>query len=369
MNPGGGDDGPRPIDAPPDTTDGRMIDNPPGSYCVGAGLDICLPAPPTGDLTLPTTNPLVTDMNNQCTNVVMQTGGPALCVIAGHSITVNADMTATGMRPLVLIATDTITLNNTIDVSSTVGGATGAGMNSSLCSAATAGSNDNNGAGGGGGGAFGTTGGDGGDGDNPNGKGGKGGKVSSPGPVRGGCQGGNGGDGDMMHKGGAGGNGGGAIVLIAANQIAIGASIYASGAGGVRGTGNNVNFNSACGGGGGGGSGGLIALDAPTITVGGVLAANGGGGGGGGGDNGTGTSGSDGTTGTSFAMAASGGNGGGSTAFSGGNGGSGAGGTNAATGGASSAAGGGGGGGGQGVVWVHSASFQAANVSPAATMH
>jgi len=62
----------------------------------------------------------------------MQTGAPALCVIAGHSITVNADMTATGMRPLVLIATDTITLNNTIDVSST-STATGAGMNSSAC--------------------------------------------------------------------------------------------------------------------------------------------------------------------------------------------------------------------------------------------
>jgi hypothetical protein len=367
---GGGSDAPAVPDAPPDVAiDARIPDGAPGSYCVGTGLNICLPTTPTGDITLPMANPLDTGMNNNCTNIVMQTNGPELCVVAGTNITVTADMTATGMRPLVLIATNQITLNFTIDVSSTSAGATGAGFNSSLCIAAGPGANDNSGASGGAGGGFGTAGADGGDGDGNNAKGGKGGKVTAPTPVHGGCPGGKGGDGDAGHHGGAGGNGGGALVLIAGTSINSGASLYASGAGGVKGTGNNVGADSPCGGGGGGGSGGLIALDAPMVTIGGVLAANGAGGGGGGGDNGTGTSGGDGTISTLFAMAATGGNGGGSMIFVGGAGGNGAGGTNAPTAGGSVLAGGGGGGGAEGVVWVHSANLQAANVSPAATMH
>jgi len=62
-NGGSGDAATR--DGPPDTAiDSKMIDTLPGMYCVGTGLNICLPAPPTGDITLPMANPLVTDTDS-----------------------------------------------------------------------------------------------------------------------------------------------------------------------------------------------------------------------------------------------------------------------------------------------------------------
>jgi hypothetical protein len=72
------------------------------------------------------------------------------------------------------------------------------------------------------------------------------------------------------------GQGGGAIQLDAATSITIGAaaSINAGGAGGSYVYGGGLSGNGA-----GGGSGGAILLEAPTVSVTGILAANGGGGG------------------------------------------------------------------------------------------
>ncbi|MGE5186711.1 MAG: hypothetical protein ACM31C_31875 [Acidobacteriota bacterium] len=344
------------------------------AFCFGKDLNLCLSAMPSGAITLPGANPLDTDTDANCTEVVAQTNGPAVCVIAGATITVNADMTATGSRPLALIATDTVTMNATIDVSSTSGGRTGAGASAAPCAVTENGTPDAHGGGGGAGGSFGASGGAGGKGDNNDQNGGTGGVGGSaplpiaPPPLRAGCAGGNGGNGDGTHPGGAGGASGGAIAIIAGTRIQIGASVYASGAGGGAGTGNNSTLDVQCGGGGGGGSGGMIALDAPTIQVGGVLAANGGGGGGGGGDNGTGTGGSDGSTVLYSSIANGGGGGGMGPDQTGGGGGNGAAGAVAANAGGSVKAGGGGGGGGLGVIWVHG-TLSAANLSPSPTAH
>ncbi|NVB81232.1 MAG: hypothetical protein HOV81_22745, partial [Kofleriaceae bacterium] len=91
-----------------------------------------------------------------CTQVVAQTGGPELCVIAATQITIDAasTITATGARPLVFVATDTITIAGTLDVSSKRSPArVGAGGNSSACTASANGTGNANGGGGGGGGS------------------------------------------------------------------------------------------------------------------------------------------------------------------------------------------------------------------------
>jgi hypothetical protein len=92
--------------------------------------------------------------------------------------------------------------------------------------------------------------------------------------IHGGCAGGKGGAGMMAGTGALGGDGGGAIYLIAGVRIDVVGSIEASGAGG-RSCGGNSD------GGGGGGSGGLIGLDAPLVMLSdtAVVIANGGGGG------------------------------------------------------------------------------------------
>jgi hypothetical protein len=95
--------------------------------------------------------------------------------------------------------------------------------------------------------------------------------VTAVSALRGGCD-GQAGNGPGETKG-VKGPGGGVVYLIAGKEIDISGAINASGgAGGGGGSG-------ACAGGGGGGSGGMIALDAPLITVSGLLLANGGGGG------------------------------------------------------------------------------------------
>lgn len=96
--------------------------------------------------------------------------------------------------------------------------------------------------------------------------------------LRGGCRGGDGGSADNAHHG-TGGNGGGAVYLIARKAINILGDVFASGAGGVTTVGNL----GAEEGGGGGGTGGMIGLDAPSIQIQGHVVANGGAGGGGGG--------------------------------------------------------------------------------------
>lgn len=225
-------------------------------------------------------------------------------------------LAARGSRPFAIIATGTVVLVGTSLLEVGMGGA---GAQDTCVDGAQDGEPDTNGGGGGGGGALGAAGGHGGDGDSDNGRsdGAPGGIASlPPTAIIGGCRGGKGGDGD--DAGGKGGAGGGAIFVVSALEISIGADagVNAGGAGGdggVKATGGDA-------GGGGGGSGGTILLEAPRVRNDGTLSANGGGGGEGS-DNGgmTGQKGFDATLGTERALGGNGRSSGGQGGAPGGN--------------------------------------------------
>ena len=255
------------------------------------------------------------------------------CVIAGTTVTIplGATVTVTGTKPLVLLATQTLTIDGTLDVASKiVGDQVGAAANDAGCNAGTA----PGALGGGAGGSFGAAGGNGG---NPNG--GTAGAAAPPSALRGGCRGQDGSE-QVADTRGIGGNGGGVVYLIAETAIAIGATgvVNASGAGGSNGV-------SDLAGGGGGGSGGLIGLDSPSVTNAGLVFANGGGGGEGSGNSNPGRAGSDPVN----ASPASGGSG---LSGNGGDGGNGGAGATGIGGPGIQASDGGGGGGGVGAIRV-----------------
>ncbi len=345
-------------DEPPgDGSVDSSIDSPPALPCFGTPLVACLTTLPSQALALPAAINTMTD----CQQVLPQTNGPELCVIAGTSVTVPATTRVTGPRGLVVVSTSTITVDGSLDASSTAL-VPGGGANPSSCPAAGTGSSDAGGGAGGAGGGFATQGGDGGRGDeNDNGmpagkaSGGVAAATQTTAVLRGGCRGGNGGDGNGGFTTGS--NGGGAVYLIAASSITVSTNggVYASGGGGGGGP--------ACGGGGGGGSGGMIGFDAPAITIDGKVAANGGGGGGGGGSTGASLAGTDGTT-TMYNTRAPGGAPGGGNGVAGGLG-SALGNLTGAI-GANGDCGGGGGGGGIGVVWTHG-TVTGTQISPAPT--
>ncbi len=340
--------------------------------CFGTSIVIvCLDVQPTGEVTLPAaTNPLDTSVDANCTEIEPQTNGPDLCVIAGTTVTVSASFVAIGSRPLVLVGIDAVNVtgSGTIDVSST-STRTGAGHNEAACEVPNSGTSDGGGAGGGAGGSFGTGGGNGGTGDTNGGAGGMapGGVVRAAQPIpaflRGGCPGGQGGAGNGTN-GGPPGDGGGAAHLIAGASIMIEGNVFASGVGGKTHSGN-TGFRE---GGGGGGSGGMIGIDAPAISIAGIVAANGGAGAGGGGDvAGGGTPGGDGTTimFSTRAVHGAGDTGGGGAV---GSDGTALGGTTAST-AASGTAGGGGGGAGVGVIWIDGTVNGGLKISPPPTPH
>lgn len=295
--------------------------------------------------------------------VIDQGSGENLRVIRVSSFTLNSGAVffAEGSLPLAIAATGAIQIDGFLSVGS--GPFTpprrifvGAGSNSSLCGTGTGqpGTDDDDGPGGAGGGGFGSPGGTGGLGDNnavgmqssnPGGPGGT--SVTAPAIIRGGCAGGTGGVG--FGGAPAGGNSGGALLLLSATSITIGSNggIYAGGAGGLAG---QMGERS---GGGGGGSGGLVALDAPTVLVEGRVAANGGGGGEGSDQNGgaDGDPGDRATVGEAVAL------GGGDNLGNAGDGGDGAAGSNDAQDGEGDVAGAGGGGGGIGFLLVWAQSF------------
>lgn len=255
--------------------------------CFGTGLvvDVCFPQPPSGSLIV--TNGVVIDTasvgGSNCTMIVGQPSGPSLCVVARDMITIPVGTTlrATGPNPLVLIAGTTLDLSGQLDVSSHRGGTVGAGARVT-CGIGVDGADAPSpprAGGGGAGGSFAGAGANGGPGHNGP-AGGVALAASNPTFVVGGCPGGAGGDGAGGGGGGMGGAGGGAVYLIAGSSIVVGGSVTASGAGGARGIGG---LDSG-GGGGGGGAGGMIAFDAPSLMITGMLHANGGGGGGGNGD-------------------------------------------------------------------------------------
>jgi hypothetical protein len=337
------------VDAPPDTR-----------TCYGTGIvQVCFAAPPTSPLTIENQNPTIIDTANSAMCAATVSGADNYCVLVGTTITVDATLRATGPKPLVLIASESITVNQLIDVGSHRGMTpeTGAGADPMTCMAGTLAGTRAGGAGG----SFTGKGGNGGNGAG----GGMGGRAvngtTNINELRGGCR---GQDGDGGGKG-TGGHGGGAIYLIATNRIDItGPGINAAGEGGNPG----VPSGGLSSGAGGGGSGGMIGFDAPAITCTSLVLANGGGGGEGSGQQTDGVPGED----PSTTAAAAGGTGGSNNGGDGGNGsagqagGAGGNATNGMSGGGGAEGGGGGGGGGAGLIKGPAASL-GANVSPDAT--
>jgi hypothetical protein len=342
-------------DAPPDAP-------PDARVCFGtAPFTFCFTTPPAGaiDVSMPTTFDTVTGTVGAGTQLNCATPrsgdeSNSYCVLAANTITINASLRATGSKPLVLLAVDSISVPMSIDVSShRVGGTDSLGAGADPTSGCNAGTPPTTAGGTGSGGAGGSFLGAGGNGGN--GGGGNGGqRGTAPGigtVIRGGCP---GQDGAGTAKG-LRGHGGGAVFLIAGNRITVGGTINAGGEGGAGGA-------AMASGGGGGGAGGMIGFDAQTIMVTGILIANGGGGAEGGGNGTNGNPGGD----ASSTNAALGGAGGSATAGDGGNGSTGAAAGPGIT-GMDGATGGGGGGGGAGLIKAPATANLGTNVSPAAT--
>lgn len=338
---------------------------PDANVCAGTLLSVCFdPAsPPTLSIDA---GILDTDTDPRCVASLTEA-----CAITAGAITVTAgSVSVRGSRPLVLVAATTLTVDGTLDASSTRSPAViGAAANWSSCAAGNTpqnGNGSNSSGGGGAGGSFTDRGGDGGDGstNRTSKNGGTSGATVDATMLHGGCRGQNGGT--SGSAGGPGGSSGGALYLISAQTISVSSTgrVFASGAGGAGGE----SQQNGGGGGGGGGSGGMIAFEAPTITITGIVAANGGGGGGGAGgssSNVDGGPGGDGTT-TSFSTRATGGAAGDAGATDGGRGGI----ANPLAGeaaGNATQAGGGGGAGSAGLIWAKGA-LTGAQISPAPTL-
>lgn len=188
--------------------------------------------------------------------------GPEVFVIAVHDLTLQSgQLTVTGSRPLVILASGSVTVASTAQgislKPSSVGACPWAGLEGIM-------------SGGGGGGGLGTDGGGGG-GVASHAPGGVHAPTSTNIPLRMGCRGGTG-DAGGTNSPGAAGSGGGALQISAAGTLSVQATLAAPGAGGGVGS----------GGGGGGGAGGAILLEAASVTLGpsSSVCANGGGGGG-----------------------------------------------------------------------------------------
>jgi hypothetical protein len=306
----GGDDDPPP-DADPSALDASEADGgAPDPTCgwpfAPRHFDPCAPANPTGLAPLvlaidgtylyDTDNNLFFDPNeielDPPPNTLEQRGDVRALWVNGLDVQSGTTLRVKGSKPLMIVSTDGIQVSGILDVSSTWDPVTltydpGAGADppADECSNSNGdtGGDCREGGAGGGGAGFGGAGADGGrgagtsncgdiEGGSPGGAGGN--IVAPPATIRGGCKGARGGNGDIDMLYGLGGFGGGAVHLVSMVRIDIDGAIQAGGAAG-SGAENNRS------GGGGGGSGGSIGLEAPTIAIGGTLAANGGAGGGG----------------------------------------------------------------------------------------
>jgi len=252
------------------------IDAPPGATCYGpAGWQACFTTLPAGAKMLP--KDINTDGGAPCVAPPAGWGAPqpAACFIIGDTITVpGTGTTATGRKPLVLVAKSLITVTGELDFVTKGAPPTECQMFGKDPNPAAVG---NVGGGGGAGGSFVTQAGNGGNGD----KGSQNGQagpfdVAAPSYLRGGCPGQAGGAAQANDAGPV-GLGGSSVYLLSGGEIALQGSINASGTGGGGGD--------KRAGGSGGGSGGMIVLFGATITIAAapapVLIANGGGGGGG----------------------------------------------------------------------------------------
>jgi hypothetical protein len=268
------------IDAPPDVPP----DAPRQDFGTGVWT-VHVSTLPTEGVPLP--GSIQTDTSTLCSTdaAFVDPSQPDACFIVGTTITMTTATTnVRGDRPLVLVATDSVTIDQKLDVASHRGQNMGPGGNWSGCGSPGSGADHSTGGGGGAGGSFITKGGDGGAGDNGNASAGTAANsLGMPAFLHGGCPGSHGGNGSQNAAGIA--NGGGAIYIVAANAITVSGLVNASGSGAVGG--------GHASGGGGGGSGGMIVLSAPQIDATGAMLANGGGGAGGGDNNSNGMNGSD----------------------------------------------------------------------------
>src|SRR5262245_11644844 len=114
-------------DAPPINGDviGMPVD---ASDCVGSGstygmngpngtglFRVCLSGPIPPVATLPT--PIQTGQNSYCTQIAkIDTIGTELCVIYAQNITIASPIGTNGPRPLVLVATQVLTIDARLDV-------------------------------------------------------------------------------------------------------------------------------------------------------------------------------------------------------------------------------------------------------------
>jgi hypothetical protein len=233
----------------------------PGASCVVAGFDLCAHQQPNGPIHFEIDTTINTTLD--CNVVLFNPTGGSVCVIYASDLTVTSTVRASGERPLVLAATNTITIDGTLDVSSGMNIGTGAAANDPTCAVKRA---SGTASGGGAGGSFRGKGGDGGTGTVSSGTAGLAAdSVALPAVLRGGCP------GASAFSTAA---SGGAVRVVASTSLIVTTTgrVLANGAGGR--TGGILQGD----GGIGGASGGMIQLVAPSVTVRGVVTANGGGG-------------------------------------------------------------------------------------------
>lgn len=197
--------------------------------------------------------------------VVTQTGGPAIRVFAVRSCTTN-DVKVTGMNAVAVVSSGDVNIGGVFAASAAVAAGAAGAFNEERCMGRRPNLGGSIGvSGGSGGGGFGLPGGEGGAARNSNGfqGGASGGATTGDAslvPLRGGCDGGA----APFATANFPGRGGGAIQIVSQTQIAVSGRVSANGTGAK----------------GGGGSGGGILLEAPIVEVSGGVVANGGGGGG-----------------------------------------------------------------------------------------
>jgi hypothetical protein len=233
----------------------------PGASCIVAGFDLCAHQQPNGPIHFEVDTTINTTLD--CNVVLFNPTGGSVCVIYASDLAVTSTVRASGARPLVLAATGTITIDGTLDVSSSAMIGVGAAANDPSCAVTRAAGAAS---GGGAGGSFRGKGGDGGNGTVSAGTAGLAGdSVALPAVLRGGCRG-------STSFGTA--SSGGAVRVVASASLIVTTTgrVLANGGGG-----GSSGFDGI--GGVAGASGGMIQLVAPSVAIHGVVTANGGGGG------------------------------------------------------------------------------------------
>src|SRR5262249_23224333 len=81
---------------------------PDAAVCFGTFLELCLQSAPSGPL--PISVPTTIDTSNSPMCAPLRSGGD-FCVLAGTTISITSTLRATGPKPLVLIASDSITID------------------------------------------------------------------------------------------------------------------------------------------------------------------------------------------------------------------------------------------------------------------